>query len=319
VSATTDDRTTRGTAGPMGGVWIVVADEAWPAALEVARASGGTVTAAVVGPQPLADAVAAAGVPVVWVEPARDTPAEAYAVNLAAQVAAASPDLLVSTGGPAARTLLGAAAAAAGASLVPGVLAVTDGPRWTVRRAVLGGEAIETLTAPAPLALILAADEAADRPAATGVAPGTVAKADTAAAEMVVAGTQPAPPASGIVDARTVVSFGRGVHAKADVALVERLAQALGAEVGCSMPVADDLGWLDRSRYVGRSGQHISPRLYLAVGISGAPQHLEGVRGAKVLAAINNDPKARIFRRADYGAVGDLYEVVPALIAALQQ
>ncbi len=85
------------------------------------------------------------------------------------------------------------------------------------------------------------------------------------------------------------------------------------------MPVADDLGWVPKDHYVGRSGQHIAPRLYLAVGISGAPQHLEGVRGAKVVAAVNSDPDARIFRSADFGIVGDLYEVVPALIDALGQ
>ena len=88
-------------------------------------------------------------------------------------------------------------------------------------------------------------------------------------------------------------------------------------EIGCTMPVADDLGWLPKDRYIGRSGRHIAPGLYLAVGISGAAQHMEGVRDAKVVAAINNDPEARIFRTADYGVVGDLYEVVPALIDAL--
>lgn len=314
-----NDEREPGTGGAMGEVWVVVTDEAWPAALGVARGAGGAVTALVVGPQQLAESVAAAGVPVVWAEPARDTPPEAYAAGLAAQVAAAHPALLVGGGDPAARSLLGAAATAVGARLVPGVLEVTgDGGSWTVRRAVLGGEAIETLVAPGPLAVIVASDEAQEPPAPAG-GPGTVAKAAPVPAAMVVAGTEPAPAASGIVDARVVVSFGRGVRAKADVALVEQLAQALGAELGCSMPIADDLGWLEKSRYVGRSGQHISPRLYLAVGISGAPQHLEGVRGAKVVAAVNSDPKARIFHRADYGAVGDLYEVVPALIAALQQ
>jgi len=81
--------------------------------------------------------------------------------------------------------------------------------------------------------------------------------------------------------------------------------------------IADDFGWVAKERYIGRSGQHVSPRLYMAIGISGAPQHLEGVRDAKVVVAVNTDPEARIFQRADYGIVGDLYEVVPALQAAL--
>ncbi|HLM96410.1 MAG TPA: electron transfer flavoprotein subunit alpha/FixB family protein, partial [Acidimicrobiales bacterium] len=112
-------------------------------------------------------------------------------------------------------------------------------------------------------------------------------------------------------------AVGRGLRAKADLALVECLAAALGAEIGCSMPIADDFGWAAKDRYIGRSGQHISPRLYVAIGISGAPQHLDGVRDAKVVVAINTDPGAHIFRRADYGIVGDLYEVIPALQAAL--
>ncbi len=111
--------------------------------------------------------------------------------------------------------------------------------------------------------------------------------------------------------------MGRGLRSRDDMALIEALAAALDAEIACSMPVADDLGWIDKARYVGRSGEHIAPRLYLAVGISGAPQHLEGVRQARVVVAVNSDPEAPIFASADYGIVGDLYDVVPALVEAL--
>ena len=113
------------------------------------------------------------------------------------------------------------------------------------------------------------------------------------------------------------MSIGRGVKAKADLAIVEGLAADLGAEIACSMPIVDDFGWVAKERYIGRSGQHIAPRLYLALGISGTPQHLEGIRDAKVVVAVNSDPDAHVFRRADYGIVGDLYEVVPALRSAL--
>ncbi|NTW38941.1 MAG: electron transfer flavoprotein subunit alpha/FixB family protein [Cellulomonadaceae bacterium] len=140
---------------------------------------------------------------------------------------------------------------------------------------------------------------------------------DVPAADVRVVQRRAVSVASGVRDAARVVSVGRGVKAKADIALVESLAAALGGEVACSMPVAEDLGWVAKERYVGRSGQHISPRLYLALGISGTPQHMEGVREAKVVAAVNNDPSAPIFATADYGIVGDLYEVVPALMAAL--
>jgi electron transfer flavoprotein alpha subunit len=136
---------------------------------------------------------------------------------------------------------------------------------------------------------------------------------------MRVVASEPVAVATGLDDAQRVVSFGRGVRAKDDVALVRALAEALDAELACSMPIADDLGWLEKSRYVGRSGNHITPALYLAVGIAGAAQHMEGVRGAKVVAAINSDPEARIFQTADYGIVGDLYEVIPAVIAEVHK
>jgi electron transfer flavoprotein alpha subunit len=121
----------------------------------------------------------------------------------------------------------------------------------------------------------------------------------------------------GVAVADRVVAIGRGVRARSDVPMVEGLAADLGAELACSMPIADDFGWVPRERYVGRSGLHIAPRLYLALGISGTPQHLEGVRDAKVVVAVNSDPEAPIFRRADYGIAGDLYEVVPAIREAL--
>ena len=144
-----------------------------------------------------------------------------------------------------------------------------------------------------------------------------VATIDVPPTDMSVVRSVPTTVATGVNDAARVVAFGRGVQAKGDMALIERLAAALGAEVACSMPIADDLHWMDKARYIGRSGQHIAPALYLAIGIAGAPQHMEGVREARVVVAINNDPGAPVFRLADYGIVGDLYDVVPALIEAL--
>jgi len=100
------------------------------------------------------------------------------------------------------------------------------------------------------------------------------------------------------------------------MALIEAVAAALDAAVGCTMPVADDYKWMPQ--YIGRSGLTITPQLYLAVGIQGSPQHTQGIRDVKVVAAINTDPEAPIFRRANYGIVADLYEVLPALLAALR-
>lgn len=116
--------------------------------------------------------------------------------------------------------------------------------------------------------------------------------------------------------APVIVSVGRGIGEQENISIVEELASALGAELAASRPICDN-GWLPMERQVGSSGQTVSPKLYLAVGISGAIQHLVGMKGSKTVIAINKDEHAPIFEVADYGVVGDLFEVVPALTKAI--
>ncbi len=118
--------------------------------------------------------------------------------------------------------------------------------------------------------------------------------------------------------APVIVSVGRGIKEKDNLPVVEELAKAMGAELAASRPICDN-GWLPMERQVGSSGQTVSPKLYLAVGISGAIQHLVGMKGSKAVIAINKDANAPIFEVADYGVVGDLFEVVPALTAAVRK
>jgi electron transfer flavoprotein alpha subunit len=118
--------------------------------------------------------------------------------------------------------------------------------------------------------------------------------------------------------AERIVAAGRGIKGQEHLKLVEQLAQALGAEVAASRPICD-AGWLPMERQIGSSGQTVAPKLYLALGISGAIQHLVGMKGSRTIVAINKDADAPIFEIADYGIVGDLFEVVPALIAELNK
>lgn len=121
-----------------------------------------------------------------------------------------------------------------------------------------------------------------------------------------------------IADADTVVSGGRGLKGPENWGMIEELAEVLGAATACSKPVSD-LGWRPHSEHVGQTGKPVTSNLYIAIGISGAIQHLAGVNSSKVKVVINNDPEAPFFKAADYGIVGDAFEVVPELITKLKE
>jgi len=118
--------------------------------------------------------------------------------------------------------------------------------------------------------------------------------------------------------AEIIVSVGRGIKEKDNIPIVEELAKAMGAELAASRPTCDS-GWLPMERQVGSSGQTVSPKVYMAVGISGAIQHLVGMVSSRVIVAINSDAQAPIFRVADYGIAGDLFQLVPALTAEVKR
>jgi electron transfer flavoprotein alpha subunit len=118
--------------------------------------------------------------------------------------------------------------------------------------------------------------------------------------------------------AERIVAVGRGIKGQEHLQIAQDLAKAMGAELAASRPICD-AGWLPMDRQIGSSGQTVAPKLYVALGISGAIQHLVGMKGSRTIVAINKDPEAPIFEIADYGIAGDLFEIVPALITELSK
>ncbi len=113
--------------------------------------------------------------------------------------------------------------------------------------------------------------------------------------------------------AKKIVSVGRGIGKQENIEIIEKLAESMGAELGCSRPLSEDYKWLPLERQVGLTGETVKPELYLAAGISGQVQHLVGMRDSRVVVAINNNKSAPIFEYCDYGIVGDLFEILPVI------
>ena len=129
------------------------------------------------------------------------------------------------------------------------------------------------------------------------------------------------PPQTGEVDitkSNTLVSVGRGIKDKENIAMAEELAKVLGGGIACSRPVSDNK-WLSKAHHVGLSGKTVKPKLYLTLGISGAFQHLVGMKDSEIIVAINKDPRAPIFTVADYGIIDDMFKVVPALTQRINE
>jgi electron transfer flavoprotein alpha subunit len=222
---------------------------------------------------------------------------------------------------PAAREAVARAATARGASLASMCeeLRRAEDGGFVATRSIYGGVAEGTITLAAPpIACLFTAGKFEGAPAG---APVPLERRGLAAPrhDIVHVGDEPVAKTVDLAGAAVVVSVGRGFAKAVDLALVDPLVERLGAELGCSRPIAEDFRWLPKERLVGLTGASVTADLYLALGISGQVQHLSGIKGARVVAAVNSDAKAPIGRNADYIVVGDLYKVVPALIDALDR
>jgi electron transfer flavoprotein alpha subunit len=215
-----------------------------------------------------------------------------------------------------------ALAARLGEVLISDVVDVGDGPVFT--RQLMQGRLNGVYKHSGSGACLVSVQAGAFRVDATDAPAASAAiTVFTPAIEAAQIRTKPGEPFRGssqtvdLGSAQLIVSVGRGIKEAENLPLVQDLAAALGAELAASRPICDN-GWLPMERQVGSSGQTVAPKLYLAVGISGAIQHLVGMKGSQCIVAINKDADAPIFEVADYGIVGDLFEVVPELTAAIK-
>jgi electron transfer flavoprotein alpha subunit len=191
-----------------------------------------------------------------------------------------------------------------------------DGSGITAERSAYSGKVAVKLRVPYPS--VVTVKPGAYSPSASTTPEQKVVDVGPVASSVTV--TSSRAKEKGSVDLKTakiIVSAGRGVKRKEDLAMLEGLASDLGGALGCSRPLSSDLGWLPEEHHIGLTGVSVKPGLYLALGISGQLQHVAGIKDSKIVAAINTDKDAPIFQASDYGIVGDLYQMVPALRAAL--
>jgi electron transfer flavoprotein alpha subunit len=207
------------------------------------------------------------------------------------------------------------------AGIVSGAVALPDTSNgFRVKKAVFSGKAFATYQVNSNLKVISLLPNSIDQVEVSGSASVEDFNPEIGGASLISKEVRSTASESGpvLTEAELVVSAGRGLKGPENWGMVEELATLLGAATACSRPVAD-VGWRPHHEHVGQTGIAIRPNLYIAIGISGAIQHLAGVNGSKVIVVINKDPEAPFFKAADYGIVGDAFEVVPKLIEAVKK
>lgn len=245
---------------------------------------------------------------------------QTYAAVIAEAVSKLGAQVVVMSHTSTGKSILGRLSARLGAGSVPGANAVptVEGGVFAVRKPVFSGKAFATVSITSDVKLVsiignsLPPEEVGAAVALTPLDVPVPASRITVKEVARMEGVTPLP------EAELVVSAGRGMKGPENWGIIEELAKELGATTACSRPVSD-VGWRPHHEHVGQTGIAIRPNLYIAAGISGAIQHLAGVNSSKTIVVINKDPEAPFFKAADYGVVGDLFEVVPRLTEAIRK
>jgi len=292
-------------------------------ALTFARGLGGHVDAVLVGEEArgLADGLGVARVHLAVEPRLSDYAPAAWAAAVASLIESAKPDVVVAAGSDRGQEVLAHLGARLDLPVAANVVAAAGGDPFLVTRQRWGGSLLEEARVQGAVKLLtVAAHGIAAVPAlsvAASVEEFTPALGDEDLVVRVVRREEPQAGKIQLGDAKVVVGGGRGVGSPEGFAVLEELAAALGGAVGGSR-VVTNLGWRPHADQIGQTGARIAPELYIACGVSGAIQHMVGCKGAKRILAINKDPNAPIVARADYAVIGDLGEIVPAIIAALR-
>lgn len=245
--------------------------------------------------------------------------AQVYA-NVIAQVAeAAGATVVVFSNNMDGKAIAPRLSARIKAGLIAGAVALPDTSNgFTVKKNVFSGKAFANISVATPVKIISLSPNAYKTVAGEGTAEVVAFSATVDAPKVKVTSVNKASGEVPLTEAEIVVSAGRGLKGPENWGMVEELAKLLHAATACSRPVAD-ADWRPHNEHVGQTGFAIAPNLYIAIGISGAIQHLAGVNRSKVIVVINKDPEAPFFKAADYGIVGDAFEVVPKLIESIKK
>lgn len=238
---------------------------------------------------------------------------------LAAAIALLNPSALFAAGTERGNEVMARVAARMGLPFAANCVAAEPGDPVTVTRLRWGGSLLEEARLHSPRPLITVAPHTVSPDNGPPPAQISVDSPDDRAFVVQVSGhIQPSNGGVSLAEAKVIVSGGRGVGSKEGFAIIEELAGLLGAAVGCSRAVTS-AGWRPHSDQVGQTGTKVSPEVYIACGISGATQHMAGLKGAKRIVAINSDPQAPLMLNADYTVTGDLKEIVPAISAEIRK